>query len=188
MLRPSLAPRYPPTSSLSHVCPPCLQSDKPSNIIGGLALRCCALLHFTHDCDAVTPPFASLRSRSSRCCPPLLHRADLDIAACAFSAAGTQIDVCYFKNPAACGGAIGLMANSGGGFGYGNAETGVFVTPERLPEECNYVFVSPPSCLLQTETCDLLDLARCALSYADGVHVGVVLTMLRTECSGLWRW
>lgn len=73
----------------------------------------------------------------------------------------------------ACGGAIGLMANSGGGFGYGEATTGVFVNIDMLPLECNFVFVRIPLCL-DSERVDVTNL--CPL------NVGIITTRHHCLC------
>jgi len=65
---------------------------------------------------------------------------DVDIAALAYTSAGVQLDVCYFKKPAAMNGAITSMGDNTTGQGYQMDKEGIFVNCHLLPPECSYVF------------------------------------------------
>eukprot|EP00041_Stephanoeca_diplocostata_P030073 m.900518 g.900518 ORF g.900518 m.900518 type:complete len:571 (+) comp23685_c0_seq26:128-1840(+) len=98
---------------------------------------------------------------------------DLDIAACAYTAEGNQIDVCYFKKPTACGSpptnAIGNMGDNQSGHGYAMEKEGIFVNLAALPQECNFVFIVVS---VRSGANTLADCGGAGLKIVDGTTAG----------------
>jgi len=65
---------------------------------------------------------------------------DMDLSAVAYTADGNQVDVAYFKKPSALNGAIGSMGDAKNAFGYSMDKEGMFIHPNIMPPEVNFIF------------------------------------------------